>query len=530
MNELIIKLTGNVVDSNFDEWKGALIEKIREADKQLVTDEDFTEADTRVKQFSAAEKSLLAAKESALEQAADIQKLFASIDEVSAEARKARLSLEKQIKTRKQEIRDELIREFVERARALVNTEIVANKDFDLVRPQVFDSIEFEKAIKGKRSIVAMRQALDEVLQGIHERMTAVVTEIAERRNLLNKIDPAHRSLYQDEKSLLSMGTDVLEITIEKRITEHEANEAKRKLAEKEKAEQKPAAGEATEAAAPKPAAPAPAAAEPEAEKKPEPPGKDCDFEIYVQLQCDLVTAKEIGAAVDKAVGSRSEVTKIRLLRGEGSDQAPKHPSPPAPEASSKDQKVEAAQKADWSALVDREDVLIFDTETTGLGDDAEIVELSIIDTTGKVLFDELVMPKGDIPEAAFDIHGIDLKMLKQAKAHPWPDHHNEVMHMMSGRVLLSYNLAYDVRLLRQTVLRYRMSNPYEPPVSQACVMVAYAEHRKVPGPRGGYRWHKLTDALKHEGLQVEGQAHRALTDCRATLELVRFLAKQEGP
>ena len=44
---------------------------------------------------------------------------------------------------------------------------------------------------------------------------------------------------------------------------------------------------------------------------------------------------------------------------------------------------------------------LILDTETTGLGDDAEVVELAVIDCAGVVLLDTLVRPSGPVPAGA---------------------------------------------------------------------------------------------------------------------------------
>ena len=43
-----------------------------------------------------------------------------------------------------------------------------------------------------------------------------------------------------------------------------------------------------------------------------------------------------------------------------------------------------------WAALLDRTDVLILDTETTGLGGRAEVIEVAMIDTTGTVRFEAL--------------------------------------------------------------------------------------------------------------------------------------------
>ena len=41
----------------------------------------------------------------------------------------------------------------------------------------------------------------------------------------------------------------------------------------------------------------------------------------------------------------------------------------------------------EWSELLDRQDVLIFDTETTGNGERAELLEIAVIDTTGRVRY-----------------------------------------------------------------------------------------------------------------------------------------------
>ena len=70
--------------------------------------------------------------------------------------------------------------------------------------------------------------------------------------------------------------------------------------------------------------------------------------------------------------------------------------------------------------LLNRSDVLILDSETTGLGGTAELVELAIIDTTGKVLFDELIKPTVSVPLDASRIHGITDSVLRKARANTW--------------------------------------------------------------------------------------------------------------
>ena len=58
---------------------------------------------------------------------------------------------------------------------------------------------------------------------------------------------------------------------------------------------------------------------------------------------------------------------------------------------------------------------LYLDTETTGLHNSAEVIELGIVDDDGNVLFDELVRPRGKIDPAAGRVHGITQEMLADA-------------------------------------------------------------------------------------------------------------------
>ncbi|HHJ4165905.1 TPA: exonuclease domain-containing protein, partial [Raoultella ornithinolytica] len=53
------------------------------------------------------------------------------------------------------------------------------------------------------------------------------------------------------------------------------------------------------------------------------------------------------------------------------------------------------------------EGFLFIDTETTGLGEDAEIVEICIIDSHGSIMLNTLIKPTKPIPDEAIAIHGI---------------------------------------------------------------------------------------------------------------------------
>lgn len=185
-----------------------------------------------------------------------------------------------------------------------------------------------------------------------------------------------------------------------------------------------------------------------------------------------------------------------------------------------------AAERArDWLAA----NALILDTETTGLGEEAEVVELAVIDCTGAVLLDTLVRPSGPIPAEARAINGITDAMLADAPA--WPEIHDRFHWLIAGRQAVIYNSAFDARVIEQTARRYaRDLHAIEPvPLDQVatlhCAMQAYAEFRgEWDAEKERFRWQKLTTAAEQQGISA-ANAHRALGDCMITLGVIRAMA-----
>lgn len=183
-----------------------------------------------------------------------------------------------------------------------------------------------------------------------------------------------------------------------------------------------------------------------------------------------------------------------------------------------------------WRDLLDRTDVLILDTETTGFRHDAEVVEIAVIDTTGTERYSALVRPEDAIPDEATAVHGIDGATLREAGALPWPTHYPHLQPLLQdARAIRIYNLAYDVRIIRQTSERYGLPHLLMPGARDiGCAMQEYADFRHVPHQwrAGQNRWFKLSDAYAHEcGLTT--QTHRALDDCRMVLDVMRSVGRE---
>ena len=146
---LLVEAKGEVLSSNLDLFRASVTEALTYINRELVSDDDFDQADEDVKCLKNAENVVKEAKEKALQDAEELNTLFKALDESSEEVRKVRLELENLIKSRKETRRKELIQEARERL-------ICA----DHLKDSVFIGI-FDSTIKGKRSMDSLKKALD---------------------------------------------------------------------------------------------------------------------------------------------------------------------------------------------------------------------------------------------------------------------------------------------------------------------------------------------------------------------------------
>lgn len=176
-------------------------------------------------------------------------------------------------------------------------------------------------------------------------------------------------------------------------------------------------------------------------------------------------------------------------------------------------------QAVDWARdLLKRDPAswVILDTETTGLGNDAQVIQIGVLDGRGNILMDNvLVKPTKPIPSDATAVHHITNAMVQAAPA--FPDILPQLRDVIAGKLLVIYNAQYDMRLLAQS------SKAHGIPVSlgiegYTCAMLRYAEwFGEWNGYHGSFRWQKL-----------QGGDHSALGDCRATLDVIRNMAESD--
>jgi DNA polymerase III subunit epsilon len=181
------------------------------------------------------------------------------------------------------------------------------------------------------------------------------------------------------------------------------------------------------------------------------------------------------------------------------------------------------AAAAHWARQLLEDDVVILDTETTGLSVFDQIVQVAVIDRTGAVLLDTLVKPTRPIPQIAASIHGITDAMVQDAPTFGAISH--ALLMAIGGKRVVIYNASFDVSMLHQSDQLYQIeSDPTWAPLGHDGWR-GLAVWDDAMGPysawcgdwseyHGDYRWQKLP-----------GGDHSALGDCRATLAVIKKMA-----
>lgn len=161
-------------------------------------------------------------------------------------------------------------------------------------------------------------------------------------------------------------------------------------------------------------------------------------------------------------------------------------------------------------------DTVIMDTETCNLN--GGIVQLSIIDITGKTLLNTYVMPENPFKvfvksndRSAYNIHGITPYHLWNAPT--LGDLYPALYEVLSGKRVVIYNKAFDWPIFRYELWRFNC--PKFPVKAINCAMLVYAQFiGDWSNYWKSYRWQPLP-----------GGDHTALGDCLATLEVIKEMA-----
>ena len=156
-------------------------------------------------------------------------------------------------------------------------------------------------------------------------------------------------------------------------------------------------------------------------------------------------------------------------------------------------------------------DWVILDTETTGLGKQAQIVELTVISQERSILIDTLIKPTCSISPQATAIHGITNEMVQAAPT--FPQIFEQLCQVIADKWVIIYNARFDCSRLKYQAHLHQLQFPN---FRSFCALLWYSQYcGDWHDYYQNYTWQKLP-----------GGNHRAYGDALATHDLIYRMAQ----
>lgn len=170
------------------------------------------------------------------------------------------------------------------------------------------------------------------------------------------------------------------------------------------------------------------------------------------------------------------------------------------------------AKATEWAKhILTLDDVVILDTETTDLY--GEIIEIAVIDLQGNVLLNQRIKPVGEIAPGAEAVHGISLDALQNEPS--FPEVYEQIKQVVEQKIVVMYGANFDRSCLAGDCDRHNLEYIK---FGYDCAMTWYAQYCG--------QWSRKYNDYKYQPLNG---GHSALSDCRATLEVVKSIAGRAG-
>jgi putative phage-type endonuclease len=219
-----------VVVSNLPDFATALRAFIERIPEKPDTDQEFANAESACKALKRAEDALTAGEDAALGEMVDFEAMRRQVRDLKELARTTRLTTEKLVAARKEQIRGEIVAGGIAALREHIdqlNAAMPAN-----YMPKV--PADFAGAVKGKRTLDSLRGAVNDELA----RAKIAASEIANRVHANVKTLQASGLVVHDAAALVLKAPDDLAAIITNRVaTEQQRQEAERERIRKEEQE-----------------------------------------------------------------------------------------------------------------------------------------------------------------------------------------------------------------------------------------------------------------------------------------------------
>ncbi|CAI4157693.1 YqaJ viral recombinase family protein [Alteromonas macleodii] len=226
------KMNGLALESNLEAYKQAATDLVALSEKPLESDQDFADAEARQKVFTKAEKDIKNACDRVMGEIDSIDNFVKDMRFISEQIRQARLAEGKQIKARKEELREEILNKANQEASKALN-EAMAKVNAKL------PNIDFDPftAMKGKRTIESLQDAADTEVAKAKIQINEFV-EVAQANMLVIADNREFDFLFNDWAQIAFKATEDFKTLVTARIATYQAEQKAKEDAERERIRQ----------------------------------------------------------------------------------------------------------------------------------------------------------------------------------------------------------------------------------------------------------------------------------------------------
>ena len=226
------RLDGTSLTSNIADYREAAMMLVERSKAPLVTDQDFADREALCKAFGEAEKRIEVMCKQVLGEIEDVAEFDRQLRDIGAMFRAARLAGEKLVESEKK-ARRLAIQQGAEKALA----DHIASASRRLAGRVKLPVIaaDFVGAMKGKRTIASLQDAVDTLLAKTKIEVNAFVDGIHENLTEFDKIADGFQLLFADLDAIVRKPAEDFAAVVKSRIAEHQEKEKARLEAERER-------------------------------------------------------------------------------------------------------------------------------------------------------------------------------------------------------------------------------------------------------------------------------------------------------
>lgn len=227
------EMNGLAINSNLDVFKEAADRMVSDSKKPLESDQDFADAEVRVKEFKKAEDKIKAVSTAVLSEVESIDKFTKDLAYIGEQLRQARLETNKQVKVRKEEIKRQITLE----SKQDVN-ELLQNLNIELAITLPYDTGSIDEAIKNKRTIESIKDAAQTAAALLKADLNKLAASVRKNKAFLELGSIAEYSfLFSDWQQIAYKEHSDFQNLVKSRIADHKEAKAKRLEEERKRME-----------------------------------------------------------------------------------------------------------------------------------------------------------------------------------------------------------------------------------------------------------------------------------------------------